>query len=107
MYTQQDVFNTAFKYVPIGQSPLGLGLPHGINQVCVCCKAGSIAEGHVVGHVRQLINPVDLRPWAEFYKTMDYAAYECQNCGYTWSWYRPQPGKTSSLDKKTSQFSGK
>lgn len=86
-YTQSQVFKTAFPYVN-WSTGLGDGLPNGINQVCICCKAGSMIDGKVIGHVYRVIDSVDLRPWAEFYKTKDYAAYRCGVCGYQWSWYR-------------------
>jgi hypothetical protein len=82
------VFRTAFSYIENHQGGLGEGLPHGINQVCICCKAGSLVEGKPAGHVEKIIDATDLKPWSDFYKTKEYAAYKCHSCGYQWSWYR-------------------
>ena len=87
-YTQSEVFRTAQRYRN-GASGLGQGLPHGINQVCICCKAGSSDGGEVIGHVEKLRDAQDLMPWTEFFASGNYefAAYRC-GCGYQWSWYR-------------------
>lgn len=88
-YTAGEVFRTAFAYLPPSDAGLGAGLPHGINQVCICCKAGSKHDdGTVAGYVDKVIDPVDLKPWSDFYKTKDFSAYRCGSCGYQWSWYR-------------------
>jgi hypothetical protein len=85
LYTASDVRRTAFSYVdtPPSNYSLGAGLKHGINQVCISCKAGTQAW-----EVERITDAVDLKPWADFYKTKDYAAYKCGCCGYQWSWYR-------------------
>ncbi len=78
--TQNEIFRTAHKYLSPGSSAsLGDGLPHGINQVCRCCKSQE---------TRKIVDKVELKPWLDFYKTLDFAAYECQPCGYKFSWYR-------------------
>lgn len=88
MYTQDEVFRTAFKYVDSGASRFlskeASESPHGINQVCICCKAGS----QTPSDVSKIVDPVELRPWQQFYKTYEYAAYKCNVCGYMWSWYK-------------------
>ena len=86
-YTAREVFQTAERYMD-SQHGLGAGLTHGINQVCRCCKAGSLVNGQPQGQVDKIINPVDLKPWTDFYLTHTFAAYQCQACGYQWSWYR-------------------
>ena len=90
-YTQSEVFRTAQPYIAENQNGIGQGLTHGINQVCICCKAGSTADGQVIGIVDKIIDPVDLKPWTDFYKTKDFAAYKCGACGYQWSWYKDKP----------------
>jgi hypothetical protein len=87
-YSAADVCRTAFAYIKDATQGLGAGLQHGINQLCICCKAGSLIEDKQIGHVEKITNPADLKPWADFYKTKDYAAYKCYSCGYQWSWYR-------------------
>ena len=88
-YTPNDVFKTAFKYIDSHQNGFGAGLTHGINQVCVCCKAGSLHDDvSVAGLIDRITDAVDVKPWADFYKTKDYAAYKCRSCGYQWSWYK-------------------
>lgn len=77
MYTQSEVFRTAFSYV---EDTKRKDLPHGINQVCIACK-----EDHNVDRIR---DAVSLKPWSDFYKTKEYAAYKCLSCGYQWSWYK-------------------
>jgi hypothetical protein len=85
-YSASDVSRTAFSYIKDAINGLGAGLQHGINQVCICCKAGSLIDGKQVGDVEKIIDAVDLKPWSDFYKTKDYAAYKCHSCGYQWSW---------------------
>ena len=89
-YEPQDVFKTAAKYVEHHQAGMGNGLTHGINQVCICCKAGSTADGQVIGHVDRIIDAHDLKPWTNFYTSgkNEFQAYKCRSCGYQWSWYR-------------------
>ena len=91
VYAQRDVFKTAFAYVDDHQGGMGSGLAHGINQICICCKAGGLVDGKTIGVVDKIINAVDLKPWAEFYKSgaNNYAAYKCGSCGYQWSWFKP------------------
>lgn len=90
-YTPSQVFRTAFAYVDQPEGSLGAGLKHGVNQVCICCKAGSThTDGQIAGLVDRITDIVDLKPWAEFYTsgTKEYQAYKCGSCGYQWSWYR-------------------
>jgi hypothetical protein len=76
MYTQAEVFRTAFRWV---ETTLPGTVAHkSINEHCICCKSkGS-----------RIIDEVELRPWTEFFKTFEFAAYECPSCGYKWSWYK-------------------
>lgn len=91
-YSQKDVFRTAFQYIDNKEhNGFAASLPNGINQVCICCKAGSVTEsGDVIGKVDKIIDVVDLKPWIDFYSsgTKDYAVYKCGSCGYKWSWYK-------------------
>jgi hypothetical protein len=84
VYTQQQVFRTAFPY--LDGTAERYGSEHGVNQVCPGCKAGSNTQTRCI--VARVVDTVDLLPWAEFYKTKQYAAYKCGACGYQWSWYR-------------------
>jgi hypothetical protein len=91
-YAAKEVFRTAFEYIKGTEAKaesLGHGLKHGINEVCICCKAGSkLSDGSTAGYVDRIIDPVELKPWSDFYKTKDYAVYKCGSCGYQWSWFR-------------------
>ena len=92
--TPNEIFRTAEKYIEASDAQsmsFGAGLPHGINQVCRGCKAGSIAGGQVVGQVERLHGD-DAKPFADFYTSgkNDWAAYECHSCGRKWSWYKPK-----------------
>ncbi len=92
-YSQNEVFRTAFKYLDGTDSSggFGHGLKHGVNQVCICCKGGSsMGDGKTSGHVDRIIDPVELKPWTDFYTSgaNEFAAYRCLSCGYQWSWYR-------------------
>tara|TARA_R110000868_G_scaffold211993_1_gene462006 strand:- start:371 stop:625 length:255 start_codon:yes stop_codon:yes gene_type:complete len=78
-YSINEVFRTAHKYMKPNEVSFGDGLPHGINQVCRCCKSIKTSK---------IIDPVELKPWLDFYKTFDFAAYECESCGYKFSWYK-------------------
>lgn len=82
IYTANEVFRTAHEYIYSTDSnpgSYGYGLKHGINQVCRCCKSAD---------ARKITNSVELKPWSDFYKKNEYAAYECLACGYMFSWYR-------------------
>jgi hypothetical protein len=79
MYTPSEVFRTAFSYIE-NPSATSKTLPHGINQVCITCK-----EANNVDRIR---DAASLKPWSDFYKTKEYAAYKCLSCGYQWSWYK-------------------
>jgi hypothetical protein len=89
-YTPKEVFKTAFTYhEDCGKNPFTIGLRHGINQVCIACKSGSVhSDGTIAGHVERILNSADLMPWSDFYKTKEFAAYKCHTCGYQWSWYK-------------------
>lgn len=97
VYTASEVFRTANAYVNQNSSTLnysfGTGLPHGINQVCQCCKESK--------NVAQIRDVIDLRPWTDFYTSGKYtwAAYECNSCGYKWSWYKPATQSTKTLSE--------
>jgi hypothetical protein len=84
----KEVYRTAFEYIESHQNGLGKGLPHGINQVCIACKAGGLVDGKPVGSVEKITDITELKHWADFYKTKEFTAYKC-NCGYKWSWYKP------------------
>lgn len=86
-YTPHQVFRTAQPYVTAnGSSKV---LPHGINETCVCCKAGTVLPtGERAGLVERIVNELDLKPWTAFYKTKQFAAYKCRSCGYQWSWFK-------------------
>ena len=91
IYDSSLVSRTAFKYVQDQDDPLsfGNGLPHGINQVCPCCKAGSTTpDGKIIGDVEQIRDSAELKPWTDFFKTFEYKAYKCFSCGYKWCWYK-------------------
>lgn len=90
-YTPNEVFRTAFKYVE--NTSKSSSLPHGVNQVCISCKAGSeltYENGTIkkFGQVEKIIDQIDLKPWSDFYKEKEFAAYKCRSCGYQWSWYK-------------------
>jgi hypothetical protein len=89
-YTPKEVFKTAFAYHEgCGENHFTNGLKHGINQVCISCKAGSVhSDGSISGYVERIVNDADLTPWSDFYKTKEFAAYKCRSCGYQWSWYK-------------------
>lgn len=87
-YTDSEVFKTAAMYIEDYQNGLGAGLKCGINQVCQCCKAGSLIDGKPVGIVDKIVDELDLKPWSDFYKTKEFAAYKCRSCGYQWSWFK-------------------
>jgi hypothetical protein len=97
-YTANELFRTAFNYMDLQlDCAFGRGLPHGINQVCVCCKAGSLDEaGATIGSVDRITDELELKPWSTFYKTKEYTAYVCRSCGYQWSWYRDKQQKETT-----------
>ncbi len=79
--TPVDIFKTAFAYIPETEKDsqsFGYGLKHGINQVCICCKSTDTTQ-------LQGNNSI---PWQNFYQKHAWAAYECNVCGYKFSWYK-------------------
>jgi hypothetical protein len=79
IYTAKEVFRTAHPYVYTNKDSYGEGLVHGINQVCRCCKSADTSK---------ITNKADLKPWLDFYTSKEFAAYECNSCGYKFSWYK-------------------
>lgn len=80
IYSQNDVSLTAHIFVEDTlPKSYGRGLTFGINQVCRCCKSSDTQE---------IKDPVELRPWTDFFKTYEYRAYKCRSCGYMFSWYK-------------------
>lgn len=87
--TPNEIYRTAYKYIENDASYLGEGLPHGINQVCPSCKAGSmLPDGKIAGSVEQVRDAALLKPFSDFYKTFSFAVYNCNSCGAVWSWYK-------------------
>jgi hypothetical protein len=71
-YTQSEVFRTAHQYVEPGVfASLGDGKTDGINEVCRCCKSEATA----------IQSKEHMQPFKDFYKTLDYKAYQCKTCG--------------------------
>jgi len=83
--TSSIVSRTAHEYIKSTDAlSFGAGLLHGINQVCRCCKSTDTRQLH----------GEELRPWSEFYTTLEFKAYRCNVCDYPFSWYKGKQNET-------------
>lgn len=89
-----DMRRVTHKYHSPCTGSLGEGLPHGINQVCISCKAGSCADAGVVAPhaVERVTDEVILRAWGAWHPewVKAYAVYGCHFCGAIWSWVQEE-----------------
>lgn len=82
VYSPSEVGRTTHQYIDHTDSfSFGAGKAHGINETCRACKSTD---------TQQIRDEAELAPFKSYFTSSEFRAYECQSCGYKFSWYKPK-----------------